>query len=624
MPAAPKGLEPGSCPFDLPAGLVEGKTIQCGYLAVPEDRSDANSPTIRLAVTILHPSSTPLPDPIIYLEGGPGGSALEFLYLTFSEQFRPILAAGRDIIIFDQRGVGFSEPALECPGLRELGLELLDEEIDGRQIEEEEAIDLYKSTAMACRQDLAKEAELRAYNTTASAADVNDLRKAMGYDQVNLWGASYGTWLALEVMRRYPEGVRSVVLDSVYPPQRDLIAEAPTNAARSIDLLFEACAADQACNAAFPDLRAVYLDTVERLNQQPAGFQVTNPLTGKRYDLVMTGDNLASLLFQFLYVTSVIPSLPHILYEASQEDYTTIAQLFGALLVSGEAMSQGQQFSVLCHDEVAFSSPREFEAALAEHSELERAFSDSILGELGFELCADWEVGEADKTLTQPVSSDIPTLILAGEFDPITPPAWGKQVGETLKNSYFFEYPGMGHGASASPGCPQEMMIDFLNDPAAAPDDACLAGLRDWKFVVPAALGKVEWVPFTNETMAIQGLAPYGWTEAQTGVYGRGASGADVAALLMQSMPGTGLDLLDLLTEQLGLAAVPEPAAQREANGLSWSLYAVEVMGLQIDFALSEGKERGYLVLLQSSAKERDALYDLVYLPAIDAQEPIQ
>jgi len=139
---------------------------------------------------------------------------------------------------------------------------------------------------------------------------------------------------------------------------------------RSIGLLFEACAADQACSAAFPDLRTVYLDTVERLNQEHARFQVTNPLTGESYDLAMTGDNLGSLLLQFLYVTSAIPSLPQILYDASQEDYATIAQLLGSLLVSGGAMSQVQQFPVLCHDQVAFSSPREFEAALAKLPEL--------------------------------------------------------------------------------------------------------------------------------------------------------------------------------------------------------------------------------------------------------------
>ena len=320
----------------------------------------------------------------------------------------------------------------------------------------------------------------------------------------------------------------------------------------------------------------------------------------------------------------MIPSLPQILCEASQEDYATVAQLLGALLVSGEALSQGQQFSVLCQDEVAFSSPQDFETALSEHPELERAFSDSILGELGLEMCADWQVGQADRTLTQAVTSDIPTLIMAGEFDPITPPAWGEQVGETLKNSYFFEYPGVGHGASASTGCPQEMMIDFLDDPATAPDDACLADMRGWKFVVPSAPAAVEWVPFTNETMAIQGVAPDGWTESPMGVYSRGASGTDVAAVLMQSMTGSAEDLLDLLTQQLGLAAAPEAVDQREANGLTWSLYAVEVQNMKIDFALSEGQGRAYVVLLQSNAKEHDALYDSVYLPAIDALTPIQ
>jgi len=233
-------------------------------------------------------------------------------------------------------------------------------------------------------------------------------------------------------------------------------------------------------------------------------------------------------------------------------------------------------------------------------------------------------VGRADETLTQAVTSDIPTLIMAGEYDPITPPAWGRLVAETLKNSYFFEYPGVGHGASASPGCPQEMMVDFFDDPTAAPNDTCLAGMENWSFVVPSAPAAVEWVPFRNDTMAIEGLVPDSWTESPIGVYSRGASGTDMAALLMQSMAGTALNLLDLLTEQLGLATVPEPVDQREANGLTWSLYAVEVQGLQIDFALSEGEGRGYVVLLQSSAKEHDTLYESVYLPAINALKPMQ
>ncbi len=374
------------CPFDLPAGQEEGETVECGFLTVPEDRSDPESPTIDLAVAIFHPGGEPEPDPIIYLEGGPGGSGLEMIQYTFGTLFEPVLAAGRDLIVFDQRGVGFSEPALECPGMRELNLELLDEEIDGERVSDEDALAMIMDEALACREDLGEEAELEDYHTAASAADVEDLRLALGFDEVNLWGTSYGTWLALEVMRRYPEGIRSVVLDSVYPPDVDLLAETPTNAARSIDLLFEACEADEGCNSAYPDLQDVYAGTVERLNAEPASFEITNPLTGDSYDLLMTGDNLAALLFQFLYGTEIIPALPRILVDASQGTYTDIARLMGPLLATGQAVSSGQQITVLCHDEIAFGSEERFEQAIAEHPELERAFQDSILGEVGVQL----------------------------------------------------------------------------------------------------------------------------------------------------------------------------------------------------------------------------------------------
>ena len=614
-----------SCPFDLPPGLEEGETVDCGYLTVPESRADPESRTVRLAVAILHPSGNPEPDPVVYLEGGPGASALEMMKYTFGLLFEPLLSANRDIIIFDQRGVGFSEPALECPEMRQLGLELMDEEIDGKRVSEEEALILLKDAALACRQELSDVANLPAYETAASAADVEDLRLALGYDQVNLWGTSYGTWLALEVIRRYPEGIRSVVLDSVYPPDMDLLAETPMNAAHSVSLLFEACTADEACDRAFPDLRSVYSDTVERLNADPATFQITNPLTRQSYDVLMTGDNLTTFLFQFLYATDVIPSLPQILWDASQGTFVTIAQLMGSLLVTAEAVSSGQQITVLCHDEIAFGSEERFDAAIAEHPELERAFHDTILGEAGIQFCESWQVGQADATLTEAVTSDLPTLILSGEFDPVTPPAWGRHVASTLVRSYFFEFPGVGHGASAVAGCPQEMMVAFLADPAGAPDDACIEAMRAWQFDVPAEQVTIELVPFASDTFGIRGVVPKGWTEAaQPGVYARGGSAVDVVAVIEQAADMTQSGLLDLLTQQLGLGTAPASVGQREANGLTWSLYAVEVQGLSIDFALTESSGKTMVVLLQCYPNEHLALYEAVFLPVIDALVPIQ
>jgi pimeloyl-ACP methyl ester carboxylesterase/predicted small lipoprotein YifL len=625
-------FESAPCPFDLPAGQVDGQTVECGYLLVPEDRADPQSRTLRLAVAIFHhPDGHPQPDPILYLEGGPGASPLELIFLTFARYFEPLFAANRDIVVFDQRGVGLSEPALDCPDLDELSLDLLDNEIDGQELTDQEMYDLQLETLLDCGADLRAIADLTAYNSAASAADVNDLRLALGYDQVNLWGASYGTRLALEILRTYPEGVRSVVLDATYPPDVDLYVEAPANADRSIDLLFESCAADEACNTAYPDLRTVFFDTVDRLEATPATFQVTDPLTRETYDAIMDGDSLVGALFQFLYATDVLPSLPKIIYDASQDNLDLIAYIFSSLLIQREAVSQGMQFTVQCNEELSFSSLDQFEAALAGYPELAGFFENSKIGTLSYETCPQWGAGQAAPSANEPVTSDVPALILAGEYDPVTPPAWAQHVATTLANSYVFEFPGVGHGASVVAGCPQEMMLAFLEAPSAAPDDSCIAAMDGLQFVVPGAGAEtVELVPFSNEQFGIQGAVPAGWEEVSPGAFARQSSGLDVALILVQSAPGTAeqpvtaADLLQLLSQRLGLAEPPEPVGQREANGLTWTLYAFTVQGIPVDIALADGDGLALLVLLQSAAEEHDALYDAVFLPVVDALVPLE
>ena len=617
-------FEPADCPFDLPAGQVEGETVECGYLVVPEDRSDPDSRDVRLAGAIFHsPGGATEPDPIIYLSGGPGASALEFIYLSF-ENFVPVFAANRDLIMFDQRGVGRSEPALDCPALTELSLELLDLELDGRQLTEREIFDLLVDTLLSCKEDLSAVADLSAYNTAASAADVNDLRLALGYEQVNLWSASYGTRLALGVMRDYPEGVRSVVLDSVYPPDVDLYLEGPANASRAFNLLFESCAADEACNAAYPDLRTVFFDTVDRLNENPASSEITDPFAGESYDAVFDGDTLLGLLFQLLYETEIVPSLPQLIYDASQDSFDMLELIRGQLIAQISVSSRGMMFSVQCNEEFAFNSLKQFETVLAGYPELAGLYENSVIGKLAFQICEAWDSGTAHAIENQPVSSDIPTLVMAGEYDPITPPAWARHAAETLENSFFFKYPSVGHVASVVEGCPHDMMIAFLDDPTSAPDDACIAEM-DMQFDVPAESEEaVEFEPFANEEMGISGLAPVGWNEAGPGIFARGSSGLDVAALIEQAAPMSAEDLLSTLIGQLGLDETPESVGEREANGLTWTLYAIEVQGVSVDVALTESDELALIVLLQSAADERDALYEAVFLPIVDALVPLE
>ena len=427
----PAVFEKVTCLFPLPSGLVEGKDVECGYLVVQEDRSDANSRSIRLAVAIFrNPNKITKSDPIVYLSGGPGGSALEFAYLSYDDQVEALFAANRDVILFDQRGVGVSKPALDCPAASQLDLELLDHELEGKKLSEQERADLLLKAMLACQKDLSGVAKLSAYNSVASAADVNDLRLALGYNQVNLWGISYGTRLALEVMRLYPEGVRSVVLDSVYPPDVNLYAESPANAMRAFNVLFNGCASDKACNAAYPNLRTVFFDTVALLDKEPIKVKATNPLNRKTYDVLVDGKMFISTFLQLLYETEMLPALPQLIYQAKAGNFDMLTVFMGALIAQESAMSPGMQYSVQCNEERPFTTLQEVETEIARYPEIARHYTTATT--MGFALCADWGAGKAAASANEPVSSTIPTLIMAGEYDPITPPSWGARRADAV------------------------------------------------------------------------------------------------------------------------------------------------------------------------------------------------
>jgi len=617
-------FEEAACPFRLPAGHAEGETVECGYLVVPENRADPDSRDIRLAVAIFrHPSGSPEPDPIIYLMGGPGGSALEVNAPNFDASFGPVSEANRDIILFDQRGVGYSEPALDCPEFTELYLDLLDYEVGDQLLTAQEVLGRKVEAFAACAKDLREVADLSAYNTVASAADVNDLRIALGYDKVNLWGSSYGTRLALGVMRDFPEGVRSVVLDAPYGPEVDIYLATPGSFDRALKVLERDCAADEACNAAFPELRTVLLETVERLNESPASMGVMHPLTGKTYAKLLDGDGLLELVFRSLYDTAMRPVLPQAIYRAAEGDFTAFLPAAMFDILRQDIRSWGMYFSVLCNEEIPFSTWEEFQAAVAEYPEFEGFFGGFEVGGLAYRVCADWGAGQADAQENEPVRSDVPTLIMTGEYDPIVPPGWGQRASETLTNSYFFEYPGMGHGVSFS-DCPRSMMLAFLDDPGSAPDNACMAEAEIAPFVVPAKAADIELEPFTNEELGITGVVPAGWIEARPGLYARASSSVDLAALQIAVEPAMSAEgLLEAITKGYGLGDTPESTGEREANGMTWSIYAFEVQGIPRVLGLAGTESGTYAVVMRSAADERDALYEAVFLPVIDALAPL-
>ena len=617
-------FEDAPCPFELPPGQAEGVTVDCGFLVVPENRANVDSRDIRLAVAVLrHPEGAPEPDPIIYLEGGPGGSALKTRIPSLGAFFQPMFEANRDIIVLDQRGVGLSEPALDCPEYTELYLDLLDFEVDGELLDPQERLDLEVGTFLACAERLSAVADLSAYNTAANAADVNDLRIALGYDKVNLWGGSYGTRLALEVMRDFPEGVRSAVLDAPYTPEVDIYVETPSSFDRSLAGLAEECSADPACNGAYPNLRAVFVGAVEALNQSPASLSLLHPLTGDELSVLVDGDGLAELMFRSLYDTAMKPVLPQAIYEAAEGTVTAFSRTAAIDILRQELIrSWGMYFSVLCNEEIPYSATwEEFEAALAGYPEFAGFFASFEVGGLAYRVCPEWGAGKAHARENEPIVSEIPALVLTGQFDPIVPPGWGQQAAQMLTNGYFYEFPGVGHGVSGVE-CPHRMVLAFLEDPIVAPDASCIAEMEVEPFVVPATAADVELVPYTNEDLGFSAIVPDGWTEVQPGVFARASSAVDLAVLQLAVVPLSAAELPAAMAENYGLDEPLESTGERDANGLAWVLYSFEVAGVIRDLAAAGDGEVSYLVVVRSTPDERDVLFEAVFLPIIGAFVP--
>ncbi len=604
--------------------------MECGYVVVPEDRSDPDSGTIRIATAIFHPpGGATHPDPVVYLEGGPGGSPLKLAgtLRDFDSSYRPFLESGRDLILVDQRGVGFSEPALECPAFSQLYLDLLDQRLgeDPERVSGDRMRALKVEALAACADDLRASADLGAYNTAEIGADIEDLRVALGLEQLNLWGTSYGTWVALAAMRDHPGGIRSVILDAPLTPEADVYVDAPSSFARALEEVFAACAADAECAQAFPELPAVLAATVERLDAVPVAVDILDPIEGRRVDMLIDGSTFLELVFRALYQAPMRAALPAMIADAREGEFSTLLNIAQLDVLRQGFRSWGMYYSVLCHDEVPFSSLEAFESAADEHPELAGMYSHFEIGPLPFELCPLWDAGAAPPTENRPVDGDIPVLITTGQYDPIVPPTWGRRATETLTGASFHVFPGLAHGASGSP-CATEMMLAFLEQPTAAIDASCIAAMPIAPFDIPsgtAAAVEITLEPFSSDAVGLRGVRPGGWSELAPGQFGRRATATDPTSLVVAPLPLLHDQALALLTDRFGLTGPPEPLATVSAGELDWTRYGTEVQGVAIDFAIAPSGETSLIAVLTSAPAERDQLVDSVLLPVIEGLRPL-
>ena len=463
-----KAMTRGSIPLK-PCLAADGNTqALCGTYEVFENRASRAGRRIALNLMLLPATAgKPEPDPVMALAGGPGQSAVTaFPALALIK----ILREQRDIVLIDQRGTGKSNP-LNCA-------------IDFNN--PQAMVDGAYSTDMlpGCRAELEKRADLTQYTTTNSVDDFDDVRAALGYDKVNLFGGSYGTLAALVYLRRHGAQVRSVTLEGVVPPDYLLPLTFAKTIQEALDHLFADCAADAACHQSFPNLKNDFEATVERLEHEPAKLDLPNQSSKTSQTVLISRRAFVADLRPLLYQPAIVSQLPLILERAYRNDWRPFASVAIAMhrAIAGD-IARGMSFSVFCSEMV----PSATEAQIRHET------AGTYLGDRDFRLyqknCGLWAHAEPPADIAAAVRSDVPALLIAGEEDPATPASFARHVAETLTHSRVVAIPNGTHLSGAA--CLDDMIVHFVSAASAQGiGESCVAKIHNPPFATLPKAGK--------------------------------------------------------------------------------------------------------------------------------------
>lgn len=422
---------------------------QCGTLSVPEDRTQANGRKLSLAIAWVPAGNNGeiAPDPVFLLAGGPGQSARDS-YPQAAQAFADVIKH-RNVVLVDQRGTGGSN-LLSCEN----------DDSDGE--------DASAATAMAerCIATLSKKADLRRYTTTDAVADLEDVRRALGVAQLNLVGISYGTRVAQQYAMRHPATTRSIVLDSAVPNTLGLGNIFARNLDDALALQFAQCARSPECKARVGEPREELAKLMATLRANPPTVRYRDAGTGEWREDTLTPERIAGMVRMYAYMPVVATLLPVLIHDANQGHYENLAAL--SRMMQGEmkdAMAMGMQLSVVCTEDAASMVARKEDA-------------DTLLGndmtETMAAMCGVWPKGDMPADFHQPLTTDVPALVLEGEFDPVTPPRYGEDVVRSLKNGRLLVLRGQGHNVIGA-GCMPKLFAQFVQDAnARALDAKCL------------------------------------------------------------------------------------------------------------------------------------------------------
>lgn len=442
---------------------------ECARLQVPQNPAVPAGQTLSLNIMRVPAVNRTQADPVFIIVGGPGGAAVRSApqYLSF---FRG-LQKNRDIVFVDQRGTG------ESNGLACAWEDTPFSRLNDRQ-RQQQALGLVKQCIEAL------DADLELYTTPYAVSDLEQVRIRLGYPHINLWGVSYGTRVILEFMRQYPGSVRAAVLDGVAPVSIQLPRFAEQDGSRALGLIFDQCERSTPCRESYGNLREDWLNLLNALSAKPQTVTLSHPRSQEKIPTHVSAVTLSSWVRLALYSRELAPLLPRAIHQATQNDFSVLGGI-GLLAMDDieQHMSQGMQMTVLCAEDQQYA-PAGFTAE-AEAAREKLLWLDKP--ETFAQLCDYLPKGHIPKTYFSPVKSGVPTLLLSGNYDPITPPRWAERVAQHLSHSRHILVPGGHHGVTMQ-GCVARLVQQFIEDGSAtAINSECIETIQPRPFFIDAA-----------------------------------------------------------------------------------------------------------------------------------------
>ena len=460
----------GTVAFE-PCRTSDGNTEGlCGKYEVYENRTAKSGRKIALNIMVLPSlSEKPAADPWFALAGGPGQSAVEAFPQT---GFTAKVQQQRDVVLVDQRGTGGSNP-LPCT--------LRDPNNMQQVIGEEIPVEKVK----ACRAELEKKADLTQYTTSIAMDDLDEVRQAMGFDKINVYGGSYGTRAGLVYLRRHGDHVRTLTLEGVAPPQYRIPLAFSKTTQNSVDQLIERCVANEACHKDFPELKKEFVALVDQLDKTPAHIETKNS-EGETQQVTLSRGAFVGGLRPLLYIPEFVSEFPYMIHRASQGDWTVyVAAVTLVRNAIDKQVLRGMSFSVVCAEDV----PSVTEEMIRRDTE------GTYLGDFQVRLyqqaCKEWARGEIPKDYYAPIRSALPTLLISGALDPATPPVASEQAARDLSNSRVVVVKDGTHG-TGSP-CIDGLIAEFVAQGSAAKLDAtCVDQIHFSPFITQTQIDQIR------------------------------------------------------------------------------------------------------------------------------------